>query len=77
MQVEEHMKSCDACQRHKITGKKHYSQMPMVSLLRDKDHSEKVFVDCARPSMVCIKSDITQELKDTHPQNCGCSRKLA
>ncbi|KAL7482706.1 hypothetical protein ACHAW6_008362 [Cyclotella cf. meneghiniana] len=61
-QVEKHIRTCDACQRHKITGKGQYGQMPLVSALRHKDPFEKVHIDCAGPWTVCIKSDVTGEL---------------
>ncbi len=35
-QVEKHIKTCDACQHHKITGKLHYGQLPLVTALCDK-----------------------------------------
>ena len=63
-QVENHIKICDACQRHKITGKGHYGQMPLVSSLRDKDPFEKVYIDCAGPWTVRVKNDITHKLPD-------------
>ena len=63
-QVENHIKTCDACQRHKITGKGHYGQMPIVSSLRDKDPFEKVYVDCAGPWTVRVKNDVTHDLSD-------------
>ncbi|KAL7474741.1 hypothetical protein ACHAW6_000700 [Cyclotella cf. meneghiniana] len=36
VQVKKHIKTCDACQHHKITGKSHYGQLPLVTALRDK-----------------------------------------
>ena len=60
-QVENHIKTCDACQHHKITGKQQYGQMPLVSSLCDKDPFEKVHVDCAGPWTVRVKSDVTGE----------------
>ncbi len=63
-QAENHIKTCDACQHHKIMGKGHYGQMPLVSSLRDKDPFERVYIDCARPWTVHIENDITQELSD-------------
>ena len=62
--VKNHIKTCDACQHHKISGKGQYGQMPLVSPLRDKDPFEKVYIDCAGPWTVRIKNDVMQELSD-------------
>ncbi|KAL7474511.1 hypothetical protein ACHAW6_000485, partial [Cyclotella cf. meneghiniana] len=63
-QIENHIKTCDACQHHKITGKGHYGQMPLVSSLREEDPFTKVYVDCAGLWTVRVKNDVTQELCD-------------
>lgn len=47
--VKDHIKSCDACQHHKVIGMSHYSQMPLVSSQRDEEPFENVNVDCAGP----------------------------
>lgn len=57
-QVEEHVKSCDECQRHKIVGKPSYGKLPLVPALRDKKPFEKVHVDCAGPWTVRVKDDL-------------------
>jgi hypothetical protein len=48
-QIEEHIRTCDQCQRHKIVGKPHYGILPLVPALQDKKPFEKVHVDCAGP----------------------------
>jgi hypothetical protein len=48
-QIEEHIRTCDQCQRHKIVGKPNYGILPLVPALRDKKPFEKVHVDCAGP----------------------------
>ena len=63
-EVENHIKTCDACQRHKIIGKGHYGQMPLVSSTRDKDTFKKVYVDCARQWTIHVKTVVRQELVD-------------
>jgi hypothetical protein len=57
-QVEEHVKSCDECQRHKIVGKPNYGKLPLVPALRDKEPFEKVHVNCAGPWTVRVKDDL-------------------
>ena len=63
-QVEDHVKSCDQCQRHKITGKLNYGHLPLVSALRDKEPFEKVHVDCAGPWTVRLNDNTpTKEIE--------------
>jgi hypothetical protein len=48
-QVEDHIKTCNECQRHKIVGKPHYGILPLVLALHDKKPFEKIQLDCAGP----------------------------
>lgn len=60
--VEELIKSCDACQHYKVTGKSQHHQMPLVSSLRDKEPFKRVYVDCAESLTINVRSDITKKL---------------
>eukprot|EP00804_Cyclotella_cryptica_P000107 CCRYP_020514-RA/>CCRYP_020514-RA protein AED:0.13 eAED:0.09 QI:0/0/0/1/0.33/0/4/0/475 len=63
-QVEEHIRTCDQCQHHKIVGKPNYGILPLVPALRDKKPFEKVHVTCAGPWMVKINNGpMTTNLK--------------
>jgi hypothetical protein len=63
-QVEDHVKTCEECQRHKIIGKPNYGILPLVPALCNKNPFEKIQVDCAGPWTVCIKDGpMTAEIK--------------
>jgi hypothetical protein len=57
-QVEEFVKTCDECQRHKIVGKPKYGHLPLVPALRNKEPWEKVMVDSAGPWTVRIDTGL-------------------
>jgi hypothetical protein len=62
-QVEDFVKTCDECQRHKIVGKPNYGILPLVPALRDKKPFEKIQLDCAGPWTVQIKDGpMTQKI---------------
>lgn len=56
-QVEDHIKTCNKCQGHKIVGKPNYGILSLVPALRDKKTFEKVHLDCVGPWTVRIKDD--------------------
>eukprot|EP00804_Cyclotella_cryptica_P005306 CCRYP_015788-RA/>CCRYP_015788-RA protein AED:0.17 eAED:0.18 QI:0/0/0/1/1/1/2/0/513 len=56
-QIEEHVRTCNQCQHHKIVGKPNYSILPLVPALQDKKPFEKVHVDCAGPWTVKINDE--------------------
>jgi hypothetical protein len=53
-QVEEFVKTCDECQRHKIISKPKYGHLRLVPALCNKEPWEKVMVDTAGPWTVRI-----------------------
>jgi hypothetical protein len=53
--VEEIIKSCGTCQRHKQSNKKLYGKLPLVSALRDKEPWECVHVDCISPFKIQVE----------------------
>ncbi|KAL7523869.1 hypothetical protein ACHAWF_000709 [Thalassiosira exigua] len=55
-QVDDFVKSCDECQRYKITGKRDYGKLPAVPALRDREPWEKIQVDCAGPWTIRVKT---------------------
>lgn len=60
-QVEDYVKSCDECQRHKIVGKPKYGKLPLVPALRDKEPFEKVHVDCVGPWTVRVQDELDSD----------------
>ena len=54
-QVDEYVRTCEQCQKMKITGKNKYGKLPLVPALRDKDPWEKVQVDCCGPWSIKTK----------------------
>jgi hypothetical protein len=53
--VEEIIKSCGTCQRHKQSNKKLYGKLPLVSALRDKEPLECIHVDCIGPFKIQVE----------------------
>jgi hypothetical protein len=53
--VEEIVRSCDTCQRHKQSNNKLYGKVPLVSVLRDKEPSESIDVDCIGPFKIQVE----------------------
>jgi hypothetical protein len=47
--VEQHVLSCDSCQRNKSTNKKSYGKIPLTPAPCDKNPWEIVHVDCCCP----------------------------
>ncbi len=47
--LEELIRSCDICQRHKITGKKQYGKIPLTPALWGKEPWEVVYINCTGP----------------------------
>ena len=60
-QIEDHVKSCNECQRHKIVGKPNYGLLPLVPALCNKDPFKKVHVDCAGAWTVRIEEEIIKK----------------
>ena len=54
--VDEHVKTCDQCQRYKIVGRPNYGLIPNTGALRNKNPWEKIQVDCAGPWKVNVSS---------------------
>ena len=48
-QVEDFVKICDKCQRHKITGKRNYGKIPLKSALWECKPWAVIHVDCCGP----------------------------
>ena len=53
--IESHVKTCEACQLYKITGRKKYGKVPQVTALRNFAPFEKVHVDLCGPFTVRIE----------------------
>ncbi len=53
--VEEIVRSCDTCQRHKQSNKKLYGKVPLVSALCNKEPWESVHVDCIGPFKIQVE----------------------
>ena len=62
--VEQHILSCDECQRNKNTNKKAYGHIPLTSALRDKDPWEVVHIDCCGPWKIKSFDDDTGVTKE-------------
>ena len=60
-EIEELVRSCDTCQRHKITGKKQYGKIPLTPALRDKEPWQVVHIDCNGPWDIQYENEITGE----------------
>ena len=61
--VEQHILSCDECQRNRNTNKRSYGHIPLTPALRDKDPWEVVHVDCCGPWKIKWFSEETGETK--------------
>jgi hypothetical protein len=61
--VEQHILSCDECQRNKNTNKRSYGHIPLTPALRDKDPWEVVHVDCCGPWKIKWFNEETGETK--------------
>jgi hypothetical protein len=57
--VEDLIRSCNNCQRHKKSNKKAYGKLPLVSALCDKMPWECIHVDSIGPWTVTIKDPVT------------------
>jgi hypothetical protein len=57
--VENHVATCDSCQRNKVSNKKQYGKLPLVPALRNKEPWEKIQVDCAGPWTIRYNNAIT------------------
>ncbi|KAL7463900.1 hypothetical protein ACHAXS_004253 [Conticribra weissflogii] len=62
--LEELVRSCDICQRYKITGKKNYGKIPLTPALQDKEPWEVVHIDCTGPWDIQYENDITGEIQN-------------
>ncbi len=57
--VEDLIRSCDTCQRHKKSNKKAYGKLPLVSALHNKMPWECIHVDSIEPWTVTVKDPVT------------------
>jgi hypothetical protein len=57
-QVEEHIKTCDECQCHKMVGKPQYGILPLVPALHDKKPFKKVQLNCASCHQILVSHDL-------------------
>lgn len=60
--VEEHIASCDSCQRNKQSNKKQYGKLPLVPALRNREPWEKVQVDCCGPWTIRYHNALTGKI---------------
>jgi hypothetical protein len=60
--VENHVDTCNSCQRNKHTNKKAYGKVPLVPALRNKEPWQTVHVDCGGPWTVRYFDDKTGQI---------------
>ena len=61
-QVEDVVKTCDKCQRHKITGKRNYSKNTLKSALCKCKPWPVIHVDCCGPWTVKYCHEVTRQV---------------
>ena len=61
-QVQGFVRTCDKCQRHKITGKKLYRKIPLKSALHKHEPWAVIHVDCCGPWTVKYQHKVTRQV---------------